>query len=156
MNKLQEIRNLVRKTLMEGVNNFLQKDAETNTKQLEDNSKAQEFGDPISDIKMNQMANELGSDGQNAQTVAVKVGEAKGGNGPESGQRKANFQDKTELAEATLPGSEEKLREYISIALNEKYGESIKKEEEIKEGAAEELIGEPIPKERADEIDEAG
>jgi len=81
----------------ESVNNFLDKEPGTETEQLDDSSKPQELGDPLKDIKMNQMTN-LGSDGENAPTTAVKAGVVKGGNGYETGQRHANFQDKTEQA----------------------------------------------------------
>jgi len=47
---------------------------------------------------MNQMANELGSDGDNAPTVSVTAGAEKGGNGHEVGQRQANFKGKTNMA----------------------------------------------------------
>ena len=94
----QEIRKYIRKVLSETVNNFLDKEEETNVKQLKDNSKSQNLGDPLSDVKMNQMANELGSDEANAPTVSVEAGSAKGGNGPKVGQRQANFKDKTRLA----------------------------------------------------------
>ena len=150
-----EIRNYIRQVLTESVNNFIDKEEETATKQLDDASKPQDLGDPLTDVKMNTMANELGSDEKNAPTVSVKPGETKGGNGPETGQRKANFQDKTELAETVLV-SIDQLKEYITNALNEKYDKAIKKEEEIKEGVVEELLGEPISGDQASEIDEAG
>jgi hypothetical protein len=98
MTSINEIRTLIRKVLNEEVNNFLDKEEETATKQLKDNSKSQVLGDPLIDVKMNQMANELGSDGNNAPTVAVTSGSEKGGNGPEVGQRQANFKDKTNMA----------------------------------------------------------
>ena len=94
----EEIRKYIRKVINEEVNNFLKKEEETATMQLKDNSKSQNLGDPLSDVKMNQMASELGSDEANAPTVSVEAGSAKGGNGPEVGQRQANFKDKTNMA----------------------------------------------------------
>ncbi len=93
-----EFRQYIRKVLNEEVNNFLEKEEATSTKHLDDNSKGQVLGDPLIDVKMNQMANELGSDGKNAPTVSVTAGSEKGGNGPEVGQRQANFKDKTNMA----------------------------------------------------------
>jgi hypothetical protein len=93
-----EIRDYIRNVLTESINNFLEKEKGTAIKELDNNSKAQELGDPILDTKMNKMANELGSDGENAPTVAVKAGSVKGGNGPEVGQRWANFKGKTDQA----------------------------------------------------------
>ena len=80
---------------MESISNFIKPQPETATKQLDDNSKPQELGDPLFDIKMNQMADDQGSDEANAPTVAVTAGGTKGGNGPDAGQHQANFQDKT-------------------------------------------------------------
>ncbi len=62
MNKHREIKNLVRQTFSEEVSNFLKKEPETATKQLDDTSEPKELGDPLRNIKMNQMTNELGSD----------------------------------------------------------------------------------------------
>lgn len=90
-----EFRKYIRKVLNEEVNNFLDKEKETDTKQLKDNSKSQNLGDPLSDVKMNQMADELGSDGDNSPTVFVTAGAENGGDGFEAGQRQANFKDKT-------------------------------------------------------------
>lgn len=95
MNSINEFRKYIRKVLNEEVNNFLDKEKETDTKQLKDNSKSQNLGDPLSDVKMNQMADELGSDGTSAPTVSVTAGAEKGGEGFEVGQRQANFKDKT-------------------------------------------------------------
>lgn len=94
-----EFRKYIRKVLNEEVNNFLDKEKETATKQLANNSKSQVIGDPLTDVKMNQMADELGSDEQNAPTVAVTPGATKGGQGHETGQRQANFSAKTKLAQ---------------------------------------------------------
>lgn len=94
----QKIRKYIRQVLSETVNNFLENEEATTTKQLDDNSKGRVLGDPLTDIKMNQMANELGSDGKNAPTVAVTSGAQKVGSEPEVGQRQANFKDKTSMA----------------------------------------------------------
>ena len=96
-----QLREHIRKFLAESteINNFLDKEAATETKQLADNSKPQELGDPLFDVEMNQMADQLGSDEANAPTVAVIAGGTKGGNGPTTGQHQANFTGKTKLAE---------------------------------------------------------
>ena len=91
-----QLRKHIRKVLEEEVNNFLDKE-ETATNQLRDASKPELIGDPMFDVEMNQMADELGSDEANAPTVAVVAGATKNGNGPTSGQRQANFKDKTKL-----------------------------------------------------------
>jgi hypothetical protein len=83
---------------IESISNFIKPQPETATKQLADESKPQELGDPLFDVEMNQMADDLGSDEANAPTVAVTAGGTKGGNGPEAGQHQANFKDKTKLA----------------------------------------------------------
>lgn len=91
----QKLRSHIRNLLNEMVNNFLEKEKETTTKQLKDDSKSQVIGDPISDVSMNQMVNELGSDGKNAPTVSVKAGATKGGSNFNAGQHQANFSNKT-------------------------------------------------------------
>jgi hypothetical protein len=88
----------IRKSLEESINNFLDKEPATATKQLNDTSKLEVLGDPLFDVEMNQMAGELGSDEKNAPTVAVTPGGIKGGNGPVTGQHQANFKDKTKIA----------------------------------------------------------
>ncbi len=93
----KEIRSYIRKIITEEINNFLKKELATATKQLEDNSKPTEIGDPF-DVKLNQMANELGSDGENAPTVSVKAGAVKGGSKSTAGQHQANFDGKTKQA----------------------------------------------------------
>ena len=93
-----QLRKHIRKVLEEEVNNFLDKEDATATKQLTNTSKPQELGDPISDVDMNQMADDQGSDEANAPTVAVTAGGIKGGSAPTAGQRKASFKDKTKLA----------------------------------------------------------
>jgi hypothetical protein len=93
----QNLRKYIRKALRESINNFQEKEAETATKQLKDISKPQVIGDPLSDVKMNQKANELGSDKANAPTVAVAPGAKKGGNGPDTGKHQAKFSAKTKL-----------------------------------------------------------
>ncbi|MFL5762949.1 MAG: hypothetical protein ACJ77K_03335 [Bacteroidia bacterium] len=90
-----KLRLYIRKFLQESINNFLDKEPATATKQLKDTSKSQVLGDPISDVELNQMADDQGSDGTNAPTVSVKAGATKGGNGPETGQKKVAFSDKT-------------------------------------------------------------
>lgn len=94
MTTKQEIREYIRKVLAESINNFIDIEEGTETKQLNDTSKSQSLGDPI-DIELNQMADELGSDGDNAPTVSVIAGAVKGGNGYNTGQHQANFSDKT-------------------------------------------------------------
>jgi len=96
MNK-QKLRGYIRQMLEESVNNFIEKEKETTTKQLKDTSKPEVLGDPL-EVELNQLANELGSDGKNAPTVAVKAGGVKGGNDFATGKHKANFSDKTDLA----------------------------------------------------------
>jgi hypothetical protein len=58
---------------IESVNNFLKKQKETRTRQLNDDSEGQRLGDPLTDVKMNQMANDLGSDGQNAPAITLNT-----------------------------------------------------------------------------------
>lgn len=55
------------------------------------------IGDPL-EVELNQQANELGSDGKNAPTVAVRPGKEKGGDDFHTGQRQANFSSKTSQA----------------------------------------------------------
>jgi hypothetical protein len=93
-----KLRQYIRKSLEESINNFLDKEPATATKQLNDTSKPQELGDPLTDVKLNQMADDQGSDEANSPTVSVATGGKKGGNGPEAGQHKSNFSDKTKLA----------------------------------------------------------
>lgn len=91
----KQIRKYIRQVLAEEINNFIDKEEETATKLLKDDSKFQSLGDPIADIEMNQLADELGSDGANAPTVSVTAGAEKVGHGLEAGQRQATFSDKT-------------------------------------------------------------
>jgi hypothetical protein len=93
----QQIRQRIRQILEEVVNNFLESQPETKTRQLKDNSKPEELGDPISDIEMNQRANETGSD-STSPTVSVKPGATQNGSDFTTGQKKANFSDKTKQA----------------------------------------------------------
>lgn len=143
---------------IESVCNFLKKPKETETKQLDDNSKHKILGDPLTDVKMNQNANELGSDGKNAPTVSVTPGSAKGGDNFEAGQHKAQFKDRTKLAEDINLLSEKELRAYIVNILKEQFEAKLKEEENVLEGAADELLGvpeQPID-EKSSEIDESG
>jgi hypothetical protein len=95
----QQLRRQIRQLLSETVNNFLDKEEETSTKKLTNPSpKPQVLGDPISDVEMNQLADEQGSDGTNAPTVAVKAGSTKSGTDFTAGKHKSSFQDKTTLA----------------------------------------------------------
>lgn len=94
----EKLRIHIRNVLNETVNNFLDKEEATKTKQIGDNTKSQVLGDPLTDVELNQNADELGSDGKNAPTVSVKPGSTKGGNGPTAGQSTAVFNDKTKLA----------------------------------------------------------
>lgn len=99
MTDSQKFRRHVRKVLQEQINNFLQHEEETDTKQLKNTAlKSQVIGDPISDVEMNQLADDQGSDGDNAPTVAVKAGGSKDAADFTTGQPQANFEDKTELA----------------------------------------------------------
>jgi hypothetical protein len=93
----QKLRQHIRKVLNEEINNYLDKEEETNTRQLEDNSKPELIGDPL-DVELNQLADELGSDGDIAPAVAVKAGSVKGGNDFTTGQQQPQFADKTKLA----------------------------------------------------------
>ena|ERR1700744_17650 len=97
MNAQTEMRKYIRKLLQESINNFIDKEEQTNTKQLKDTSAPQMLGDPLN-VELNQMADELGSDEANSPTVSAIAGEAKGGNEPTTGQHKAVFSDKTKLA----------------------------------------------------------
>lgn len=92
------LRYTIRKAICEAVNNYLKHEPATHTKQLNGSTEGKIIGDPISDVKMNQQADNLGSDGKNAPTVSVKPGAAKGGTDFTAGQRAANFSDKTEQA----------------------------------------------------------
>jgi hypothetical protein len=83
---------------VESISNFIKPQPETATKQLADESKPEELGDPLFDVELNQMADDQGSDGANAPTVAVTAGGTKGGNGPDAGRHQANFTDKTKQA----------------------------------------------------------
>lgn len=94
-----KIRKFIQQTLQEAICNFIEPQKETKTEQLTDTSTPEVIGDPISDVKMNQMDHNLGSDGKNAQTTSVKAGNAKGGNDYTAGQRRAIFSDKTKQAE---------------------------------------------------------
>jgi hypothetical protein len=92
-----QLRAHIRNVLNEAVNNYIESQPETKTKQLKDNSKSQNLGDPM-DVKLNQQANEFGSDEKNAPTVSVKAGATKGGSNATAGQKKASFTAKTTLA----------------------------------------------------------
>jgi hypothetical protein len=94
----QKLRQHIRKVLNEEINNYLDKEEETNTKQLADTSKPQLIGDPIEDVELNQLADDLGSDGDIAPAVAVKAGPVKGGNDFTAGQPQPQFAEKTSLA----------------------------------------------------------
>lgn len=91
------LRTYIRKVLSENVNNYLDKEEETETEILADASDPTLLGDPL-DVKLNKRANELGSDGKNAPTVAVQAGKEKGGDDFHTGQHQANFSDKTTQA----------------------------------------------------------
>lgn len=97
MNSREVMRRYVRKMLMETVNNFAEKEEETSTIELKDGSKPQVFGDSLN-VKLNQKANELGSDEKNSPTVSVSPGKRKGGKDYLTGQLQANFQNKTKQA----------------------------------------------------------
>jgi hypothetical protein len=139
---------------IESVSNFLKKQKQTETKQLDDNSKDQDLGDPLTDVKMNEQADSLGSDGKNAPTVSVTAGTAKGGNGPETGQPKAQFHDKTSLAENNELTSDKQIRAYVVKVLQEQMDAKIKEEQEVSEGVSNELLDEPTPP--TGEMDEGG
>jgi len=94
------LRKYIRKMIAENINNFLKKEGEAATKQLKDTSKSQVVGDPL-EVKLNQMADEAGSDEKNAPTVSVKAGGKKRGNGPNTGQHQAKFSSRTELTKPT-------------------------------------------------------
>lgn len=100
MDAQSALRKYIRSVLEESVNNFLDKEEATETNQLKDDSKPEVLGDPLFDIELNQMADNLGSDGDNLPTVSVVVGKIKGGNKPNAGQHQAVFSDKTEIATA--------------------------------------------------------
>jgi hypothetical protein len=98
MTDAQIMRKYVRHVLNEEVNNFLGKEEQTTTKQLANpEPKSQVLGDPL-EVQMNVLADETGSDEQNAPTVSVKAGDAKSGSDFNAGQLQASFQEKTELA----------------------------------------------------------
>lgn len=142
---------------IEAVSNFLKKQKQTETRQLDDHSESKELGDPISDVKMNQQGHELGSDGKNAPTVSVTAGQPKGGIGPDAGQRTAQFHDNTKLVENEEPISERQLRELIVQILQEQMSEMQgQKDTNIKEAAATELLGTPTQEAEKADIDEAG
>ena len=90
MNHQAEFRKKIRKMIADNINNLLEKQEETATKQSKDASNSQVLGEPL-DVKMNQRADETGSDEQNAPTVAVSAGAKKTGTDPSEGQAKANF-----------------------------------------------------------------
>lgn len=92
-----QLRQLIHQTSNESVNNFLEKEPQTQTRQLDDNSKGEEIGDPISDVKMNQNDGKTGNDSTNP-PVSTRAGKVKGGNGFEPGEAKAVFAGKTEQA----------------------------------------------------------
>jgi hypothetical protein len=94
----QRLRAYIRQVLNEEVNNYQEKQPETATKQLDDNSTDKDLGDPLTDVKMNQKADDLGSDGKNAPAVSVTAGSAKGGKTPTAGQHQTKFSDKTKQA----------------------------------------------------------
>jgi hypothetical protein len=140
---------------IESVNNFLRKQKETKTRQLDDNTEFKNLGEPIRDVKMNQLADELGSDGNNAPTVSVTAGAIKGGYGPETGQPKAQFHNKTKLAENEAFTSTGELRKYIAAVLEEQINAKLK-EEKVEE-AVDELLHEPIDQDESDsEVAEGG
>jgi len=92
-----QLRTHIRKVLNEAINNYIESQPKTKTKQLKNSSKSETLGDPL-DVKLNQKVNELGSDEKNAPTVAVKVGASKGGSDATAGQKKASFDAKTKQA----------------------------------------------------------
>jgi hypothetical protein len=94
----RELRRLIRQTLKENISNFITPQKQTATKQLKDTSKSEIIGDPISDVKMNQNADNLGSYEANSPTVAVKAGATKGGKDYTTGQKQAKFSGKTTQA----------------------------------------------------------
>ena len=91
------LRQLIRQSLVETISNFITPQEETNTKQLKNSSTPTKLGDAIEDVSMNQKADDLGSDGNNAPTVSVKPGTSIG-HGDSSGQKKAIFSNKTKQA----------------------------------------------------------
>lgn len=127
------------KLQLESVSNFLKSQSETTTKQLADNSKGQNLGDPL-DVKLNKMDGPTGSDSTEP-TVSVKVGSPKGGSKPTAGQRQANFSTKTELAENDLTSADQ-VRKYIKQALREHF-DNLQEEIALDEGTPDELLGEP-------------
>jgi hypothetical protein len=137
---------------IESLTNFLKKPKEAETKQLGEPSKGLVVGDPLT-AKINQMVDYQGSDKDNSPTVSVKIGPAKGGSGFETGQHKAQFSDKTELAEK-FEISEEKLRALIVKVLEEQMDATIREEETVAEAVSDELLGEPL--ENNESVEESG
>lgn len=124
---------------IESVTNFLKKQPGTKTTKLADKSKPEYPDDPLK-VDLNQMDGPTGSDSTKPK-VSVKAGVSKGGQTPTTGQRKANFHQKTELAEQNTVVSN-KIRQYIITVLEEQFDSMAKEEASIKE-AVDELLGEP-------------
>lgn len=61
-----------------------------------DSSKPQLIGDPLTDVELNTMVDETGSDGKIAAATEVKAGPDQGGNDYSAGQHKPNFTSKKE------------------------------------------------------------
>lgn len=101
-------------------NNFLDKEPAIETKQLSDNSKPELIGDPL-DVKLNQKANVLGSDGKNSPVVSVEAGAESTSEDEHAGQREPIFHEKTKMAENWDISDEQKLKLYIRKYLNESF-----------------------------------
>ncbi len=99
MNKDEKIlRDYIRKVLQEQVNNFLDKEEETDTKELDVASNKENLliGDPL-DVELNQLADNLGSDGKIAPALTVKAGSEKGRSDYNAGQKQAVFNGKISI-----------------------------------------------------------
>lgn len=142
---------------IESTTNFLKKQPQFQTTQLGDNSKPEYLGDPLT-TDLNQMDGPTGSDSTKP-TVSVKPGTQKGGNDSTTGQHKANFQPKTELAENNSPDSENMLRQYLVKVLEEQFDAMLNEQAHIEE-VVDELLGEPSTeksnKEESENIESEG
>jgi hypothetical protein len=101
---LQEIKELGIRFVPPATNEEYERIFGEKPKQLSDTSEPKLIGDPLTDVDLNQMENESGSDEDAATAVAVKAGAPKAENDLTKGQRKTNFLSKTE-APSKLPGA---------------------------------------------------
>lgn len=118
---VNKVRAILSETEAKKPNNFLDKEEATNTKQLSNNSESQVIGDPLTDVKMNQLADDQGSDGDNAPTVSVTTGAETNSNDEHNGQKKPVFHAKTTMTEHQELIENHTLSLLIRNALNESH-----------------------------------